>query len=455
MNSRVLKGALGTLVLVLIAATAFAGGGQESGGVDVEVPDEFGWRNYEGTTIKLALVTHTWTDASIRRFEEFTEKTGIDVEYDTLPEEEYFDKLTMNVAAGSSEYDVFMTGAQQIWEFAPGGWMEPLDPYLENEALTSSEYDFDDFLPSMVEAGQWNLENGSPVGSGTTWALPWVSHGSALFYRQDIFEKHGLEPPEDLEELYDLVVELKELEPDMYPLANRGSRSWATIHTAPLAWFTSYGGEDFDEDLNVTINEDPDVVAAHELWGDILREGGAPNYAQMTWYEVFSDFAGGKAVMAYDADMLGVFLDQPANGDIHGNVAWTEPPGAPNAENASPLWIWFFAMNSNSDNKGAAWQFIQWVTGKEHLRDAAVNDLLSNPVRQSVWEDPAFRERYTENHPGYYETFQAVEDNSGLFYTPQSNFFEFTSEWAAAIQRIVAEDATAQEALDDVAERID
>ena len=414
----------------------------------------FDWRAHEGESIKLMLVAHTWTDATIKRLEKFTELTGIQVTYDVLPEEEYFDKLTLILAGRSDEYDVFMTGAQQIWEFASSNWIKPLDGYIADGKLTNPDFDLDDFLPSMIAAGRWNLKSGSAVGSGSTWALPWVSHGSALFYRKDILDKHKIAPPKNLQQLHDVVVKLKKAEPDMYPLSVRGTRSWATIHPSVLSWFASYGGKDFNADMECTIDEPKEIVDAHKLWGKILKDGGPPNYASMTWYEVFSDMVGGKAVMAYDADVLGFFVHQPANEAVWGKIAWTEPPGKPDGQNASALWIWLMAMNANSVKKDSAWYFLQWVAGKDHLTDAALNDVLINPVRKSVWANPEFEKRFAD-HTGYYRVFNATTENSGLYYTPQKNFFEFTAEWAAAIQKIVAGYGDPEKNLNQVTKKID
>ena len=40
----------------------------------------------------------------------FKELTGIDVKYELTPEENYFDKVTTQLSAGTGVPDVFMTG---------------------------------------------------------------------------------------------------------------------------------------------------------------------------------------------------------------------------------------------------------------------------------------------------------------------------------------------------------
>ena len=43
----------------------------------------------------------------------------------------------------------------------------------------------------------------------------------AWLYRKDIFEKHNLEVPETMDEVYEVAKELKKLYPDSYPLCMR------------------------------------------------------------------------------------------------------------------------------------------------------------------------------------------------------------------------------------------
>ena len=71
----------------------------------------FDWKKHNGTTIKLLLNKHPYTDAMIANLENFKNLTGMNVEYDVFPEDVYFDKVTAALSSGSSEYDAFMSGA--------------------------------------------------------------------------------------------------------------------------------------------------------------------------------------------------------------------------------------------------------------------------------------------------------------------------------------------------------
>ena len=135
----------------------------------------FNWRAYEGESLKLLLNQHPYQQALVGELPKFTELTGIEVTYDVVPEQNYFDKVTIDLQAGSaSTYDAFMTGAYMIWQYAPAGWMEPLEGYINDPAKTNPDYDFADILPDLRNSEMWNLQPGKAnLGQGSQYALPW------------------------------------------------------------------------------------------------------------------------------------------------------------------------------------------------------------------------------------------------------------------------------------------
>jgi len=415
----------------------------------------FNWKSHNGESIKLLMVKHPFADTMIARLDQFKKLTGINVTYDTVPEEQFFDKLTTVFAGGSSEYDAYMVGSYMIWQYAPPGYMEPLDKYLNDSALTSPDYDPADFLPFLMKDLRWDLVDGHPTGTGKLYALPWGFHTSNIIYRKSILKECNVPLPKNLDELYDAGLKLKKCKPDMIPLVVRGTRSWATIHPSVMSWFTSYGGKDFEVDANgklkCALTKNPEAVAAHELWGKIIREICEPNYADYTWYDVANAFTQGKAAMFYDADIIGYFFrEQSAFPDDWGLLP---PPGKPGGKPTANEWIWSIGMNARSDHKEATWLWMQWSTTKDFVLDAAVNGLTVDPVRKSTWENQKWKDHIAA-FTGYVDTFNEIAPYTQVYYTPQTVFFEATTEWAAALQKIHA-GVPANEALDEACRNID
>ncbi|HHV63192.1 MAG TPA: sugar ABC transporter substrate-binding protein [Firmicutes bacterium] len=414
--------------------------------------EKFNWKKYSGTKIRLLLNKHPYTEALLGNLKTFENLTGIKVEYDIFPEQNYFDKVTIDLSSGSGSYDVFMTGAYQVWQYAPPGWMEPLEPYINDPSMTNPDYDWEDIYPNLRKSDQWNLKPGNPLGSGHQWAIPWGFEANALMYRVDMFKKYGIAVPESLPALYATAKKLNNIDGSgIAGIVVRGSKNWATIHPGFMTQYASYGARDFDDKLNAVMNS-PKAVEMTDLWVKMVREAGPKAWTTYTWYQAGSDFGAGKAAMLFDADILGYFQNVPGASACSGKIGWAPGPKGPEGKLVTNMWIWSLAMSAKSKNKGAAWYFMQWATGKEHLTKAAVDFAMVDPVRKSIWENPKFIAKMKENYH-FYETFQAIIDNCSILFTPQPKFFETTTEWAATLHDIYyGEDA--KKALDKLVAKI-
>lgn len=442
------------VLLVALSFTVFAGGEQESakkGADPTAITGDFNWKRYEGQTIKLLLNQHPYTDGMLKEVAKFEEKTGIKVEYDIFPEEEYFNKVTVALSSGSSEYDAFMLGAYMVWQYMPPGWMVDLKPYINNPAITNPDYDFNDIIDGIAAGLRWDGVDGSQVGKGGQWALPWGFEGNDLMYNKRVFKELGLELPKTLDDVIKIGKIIKQ-KTDMVPIAVRGTRSWATIHPGFMTAYTSAGAKDYDENMKPQMNS-PIAVRFTKKWIQMVKEVGPPEWTSYTWYDVGQSLGAERSAMIYDADILGFFQNQKGASAASGDLAWAPyPPGLDGPATTPNMWTWSLAMNSHSEKKGAAWYWLQWATGKDFLTTAAVKYSTVNPVRKSIWENADFQTRL-KNFDGYLEQYQNLIDGTGIHFTPQSRFFETTTEWAAALHEIY-NGKDAQTVLDDLAKRL-
>lgn len=441
------------VLLVALSLTVFAGGRQEAArGVDAaDITGEFDWKRFEGETVKLLLNQHPYTDGMLRELDKFEAKTGIKVVYDIFPEEEYFNRVTIALSSGSSEYDVFMTGAYMVWQYMPPGWMEDLSPYIKNASVTNPDYDFEDIIDGIAAGLRWDGVDGSEIGQGGQWALPWGFEGNDLMYNKRVFNELGLELPETLDDVIKIGKVIQE-ETDMVPIAVRGTRSWATIHPGFMTAYNSAGASDYDENMIPQMNSDVAIRFTNK-WIEMVSKVGPPEWTSYTWYDVGQSLGAEQSAMIYDADILGFFQNQEGASAAAGDIAWAPyPPGLDGLATTPNMWTWALAMNANSNAKVPAWYWLQWATGKEFLTTAAVKYATVNPVRESIWEDADFQARL-ENFDGYLEQYQNLIDGTGIHFTPQSRFFETTTEWAAALHQIY-DGRDAKTVLDDLVKRL-
>jgi multiple sugar transport system substrate-binding protein len=420
----------------------------------------FDWQKFAGSTVKLLLNKHPYTDAMIANLDNFKALTGMDVVYDVFPEDVYFDKVTAALSSGSSEYDAFMTGAYMTWTYGPAGWIEDLNEWIMDPAKTNPDYNWEDMLEGVRKSCAWNGQPGGALGSADAkqWCIPWGYEQNNLAYNAAMFENAGVAVPTNLDELLTAAAAVQAGNDGIYGIGVRGSRSWATIHPGFLSGYANYGQRDLnvsdDGKLSAAMNTDVSREF-HAKWVKMIQDSGAPDWSTHTWYQVGTDLGAGKSGMIYDADILGYFMNGEGNA-MAGQLAYAPFAANPQATAPTPnIWIWSLAMSSFSGQKDAAWQFLQWASGPEHgLFGAAQMDFV-NPVRQSVWDDAGFRQRLSDSYPGYVEMHDISAPGASIKFTAQPLFFDLTTEWASMLQKMVAGEMPVDEGLDQLAESID
>jgi multiple sugar transport system substrate-binding protein len=420
---------------------------------------DFDWQKFKGTKLKLLLNKHPYADAMIADLENFKTLTGMDVSYDIFPEDVYFDKVTAALSSSSSEYDAFMTGAYMTWTYGPAGWIEDLNAYLKDASKTNPNHNWDDVLPGLRASTAWNGVPGAELGSADAkqWCVPWGYELNNISYNRGLFDKVGVQPPKNLEDMVGVAAKLTKDAGGPYGVGVRGSRSWATIHPGFLSGYSNFGQRDFtvtDGKLKAAMNT-AESKAYHKLWVQMIQDSGPKNWATYTWYQVGTDLGAGASAMIFDADILGYFMNGGDNKE-KGHIGYAPFAANPAAKAPTPnVWIWSLALSSFSAQKDAAWYFIQWATSTEHDMFGARKMDFVNPVRQSVWKDQEFRDRIAKSYPGYLEQHDISAPGAKIYFTAQPLFFDLTTQWAETLQKMVAKQVPVDEGLDQLAAHID
>jgi multiple sugar transport system substrate-binding protein len=426
-------------------------------GVPRTSAEDFNWKQAQGSTLNVSFTQHPYADAIIQQLPQFEELTGIDIKYELTAEENYFDKITTQLPSGSGVPDVFMTGPYQMWDYASARRLEPLDSLLEDASATNPDYDVEDILESVFNAGKWDLKPASPPGSGKLWSLPLGFELYCLAYNKKYIDKMGLKVPATLDELAELAAKLKDWNgPGSYGVAVRGTRNWATIHPGYMTSFRSAGAKDFviEGGKLVSAVGSPAAIEITRKFAEMIKKGGPPGWSSYTWYQCGADLGAGKAAILYDADIIGYFQNAPGSTIESGNIGFAPPPVSKAGEQPlSNEWVWQLAMNSTSRNKKAAWLFMQYFTGPDFTLWAALNAKMVDPVRQSVWANQEFKDKIGKV-AGYSDTFTKTIPNTAIQFTAQPYFIQSTTEWAATLQKIVLSGADPKQSMEGLAKKI-
>lgn len=421
--------------------------------------EDFDWRKFEGTEITWAYDIHPYADAVVTYLDEFEELTGITVNVELYPDDTYWGKLNIQLSTGSSDWDVVGTGIQPAWDVTPGGQLTPLRGLIEDSSMTNPNYDYEDFFPALRRAWTWDVAEEEIIDTvdGEVWGIPHAFENMQLMYRTDILKRLGVEPPSTLPELTEACARITAADPNITPMAVRGVRFWSSIHTAPISIAKSYGVSDFvrsGENLDTALDSDASF-RFHTDYVAMIQACAPDSWANDNWYQVVDGLSTGKTAMAMDANMFGFWNNIEGASDASGKIAFAPPLTAPdNDEFASNIWIWSLAINAASENQGAAWYFMQWATSKEMNVRGATDGKLVNPPRASTWEAQEWIDY--ANQPefnNFYDTFNTVQANTSLLFTPRYGFGTAMNGWAVAMQDMVG-GADVQERLDELAKEI-
>ena len=402
-----------------------------------EVTGGFDWKKASGTKLKILQTPHPYQQSFQPLLKDFTALTGIEVQADLVAEADYFTKLNTELAGRTGAHDVFMTGAYFIWQYGPPGWMEDLNPWLQNTSATSPDYDFEDIYEGLRTSTRWDFKPGSPLGTGGQWAIPWGFETNVIAYNKRLFDARGVKPAETFDELIQLATDLTNRSRNQYGIAFRGSKSWASIHPGFMTQYSRQGAKDYvtENGKLVAAMNSPEAVDFTRKWVQLAKTAGPTSWTTYEYPDATRDLGNGNAAMVYDADSATYPKNKPGASKEAGNLAWHPGPAGPGGNYATNLWTWSLAMNAASKQKLAAWLFIQWATGKEAM-SKATRAAFADPTRKSVF-DGAFKQTLN-GFPGYLETFEKVVDSTKIQFTPQTKFFETTEDWAVALQDIYA-----------------
>ena len=400
-------------------------------------------KQYAGTTL-----TVTW-EAGLQALDplnfsgpKWEELTGIKIAVVEIPFEEMFVKTMAEHRAGTGAYDVLNVVPSQMPDLVRAGVLEPLDPYIDN-------YGYREHLAGI---GPVYRDNWMTV-DGTVYGLPDDGDVFILYYRTDLFDDpnnqaafkaaHGydLAPPKTWAEFDDIAGFFTDkYAPEIYGTAM--IRTVGLVEPFFQERFRVEGGRFFDaETMQATINSDAgvkvlgDMIAEHaymppgaQSWGfvEVLAAWLAGDLSMTIVWPPFGRWSEGYGT---DTDALSWV---PAT-KIAGKVGYALPPGGtPELANGFAL-----SIAANSQNKEAAYLFIQWLNSPEiSLQRVQLPYALRDPYRTDHFSDPEYAGRWA-SAPQYLATLEAAAE-TGLLDLSILQTATYVEALSRAIQSAIA-----------------
>jgi len=334
----------------------------------------FTWNRFKGKELFCIFYKHPWIDEMVKYFPEFTDLTGIKVNYEVLPEVQGRQKLTVEMTAGSGGVDAWHASMHvEKRRFWKSGWFQPLNRFLEDKSLTAPDYDWNDF--TLGARGDVTQPDKSIS------AIPTFVDVFTMFYRKDLFQAKGIKVPTTLAELDAAIKKLHD-PPRMYGFVSRGLKN---ANATPWAYaLYAFGGEYLTKDGKSAINTPP-WLKAMDWYAGTLRQYAPPGVVNFNWYECSSAFMQEQAAIFYDGVNFANQFEDKEKSKVAGKAGYCVLPAGP-VQHIAPTYTNAMAVSAQSRNKEAAYFLIQWATTKP----MCVRELLAGVGvgRISPWSHP-------------------------------------------------------------------
>ena len=394
------KRTLSVVLVLMLVLTIFAGCAQTADVAETpaeqsdaketvaEAPakaSEYGdidWKQFEGTTLTVLCTAMPVSEIYAEYIPEFEELTGMKVKFEMLNDGDRKNAQLVDFKAGSAKYDVSNVGISNREEFVAGDYLEPLQPYLDNPALTDSAYyNMADYPKDVIAGGYSN--------DGTLVYIPYTAEYFLLWYREDIFNQLGIEVPKTISDLEAAAQKIEEAraagQVDTYAFIERtqgnGEGAWDMFCTA-----NRINVELMDFDNNIALINTPGGRELMDYYSRMCVKYGPPGSGNWAWTDVNASFSEGLVAMICGGNAGAPGAANPDNSKVADKVNFAPVPM--NADGKDPLWEWGWSINSASKNKDAAWLLVQWMTSPTLMQKMAPQ--YGCPARQSIYSDPDY-----------------------------------------------------------------
>jgi multiple sugar transport system substrate-binding protein len=391
---------------------------------------------YAGETVRVLAVTSSQFQAHEARVGAFEEATGIDVIIDYVPFANMREALTAEMIGGG-DYDVVSVMDQ--WVVSLRNLLQPI-----GEGIEAQGTDLSDFPAAHMRHG---MIDGELVG------LPVRGHVQLLFYRADLLEAAGVEPPQTWDDVLSVSAAVQ-ANGDVAGIALPYGRLNGQNLMVWINMLWGNGGDLFDEAGAPIFNSEAGVAATQAYIDMLIEHEVAPaGSAVFVEQDAVNSFKQGNSAMLPVWWWVRSQLTDPEQSTITddqlGFAALPTVAGAPRTTFTN---TWIFGVTEGSENPDAAIEYLGWLTDPELERDVLLDPELNElvAVHLSNMRDPEVNARWGGIHAA---AADALETADGI---------EFGDDWLRIVEVLETaisslasgEQTDVQGALDAAAEEI-
>ena len=299
------------------------------------------------------------------------------------------DLYTSSFLLGDSPYDLVYLDIVWVPKFAAAGWLKDLSEFVSQEELN-------DFLVGDINGGKYQ---------GGLYRMPFRSDAGMLYYRKDLLNKYGYNPPETFAELTKISQELqaKNVAKWGYVWQGKQYEGLSAMFVEVLEGFGAYWVN--PDTLEVGLDS-KQAIAAVEFLRNTIKDGISPpgitTYAEE---ETRLLFQGGETVFLRNWPYVNALA---ADSDIAGKYALKPMVHQPGEKSGGCQGGWGLGITASTKHPQEAWRVIKFISSQDSQKEFVL-DTGYVPSRRSLFNDPTIVRKYS-----YYPELLKVIDNSAL-----------------------------------------
>ncbi|MGW4801568.1 ABC transporter substrate-binding protein [Nonomuraea sp. NPDC004297] len=347
-----------------------------------EVVADGGGLGSDGSPVSIRVIANDafakqWQDQLVPEFNK--KYPNIKVTVDGVPYNDQLAKSMLELTGTTATYDAVLADDPWLPQLAKTGALYDLKG-SELAKWNDPDYDWADFSPTPLAAGQWD---------GKQYSVPVRSNLLLMFYNKSLYKKAGVKEPDQNTTWEQYFADAKKLVQDTDGDGKTDSWAVGTYFTkdplTPTIWQTvlnSNGGRLLDDKMQVTFN-DANGVKALQTQVDLLKYA-PPGASTYQFNEPLEAFRQGKTatMFMWGSVFKGTAVDKESTTLTPDEVGITTMP-AGTAGPGAHRGIWSAGISKKSTHPAAAWTWLQWVTSKEGEQFVA-KEFGTFPARNST-----------------------------------------------------------------------
>ncbi|MEO1125333.1 MAG: ABC transporter substrate-binding protein [Cyanobacteria bacterium J06639_16] len=294
---------------------------------------------------------------------------------------------TTSFLLGDSPYDLVYADVIWVAKLAAAGWLIDLSDYAAQVDLTA-------FLAADIQASTY--QDG-------LYRIPFRSDMGMLYYREDILNQLGLEPPNTFDELIDAAKQAQTETDVKWGFTWQGAQYEGLICDY-LEVLAGNGGFWVDPETNEVGLDYPEAVEAVMFLKRTIDEGitpaGVTNYVEE---DALRPFKNGDAVFLRNWPYVWAEANK-AESQVQGKIQLKPMVHAEGKQPAATLGGWGLGISKTASNPEAAWRVVEYFTS-EAAQKQFVMAYAYVPSRRALFTDPDVLAKY----PHYRELLQVAE----------------------------------------------